>query len=119
MTPWSSAPIALTTASERAGSASVALSSMLRRGAAIARRQYTAAPRGTFPAMEGVTVVDHVLLGRLLSILRDKDTPHRVFRETMTDAALILGYESMRSLRGEAIRVRTPLEEADGVKLAD
>ena len=50
--------------------------------------------------MEGVTVVDHVLLGRLLSILRDKDTPHRVFRETMTDAALILGYESMRSLRG-------------------
>ncbi len=37
--------------------------------------------------MDGVTVVDHVLLRRLLSILRDKDTPHRVFRETMTDAA--------------------------------
>jgi uracil phosphoribosyltransferase len=69
--------------------------------------------------MEGVTVVDHVLLGRLLSILRDKDTPHRVFRETMTDAALILGYESMRSLGATAIEVETPLETAAGITLAD
>jgi uracil phosphoribosyltransferase len=69
--------------------------------------------------MEGVTVVDHVLLGRLLSILRDKHTPHRVFRETMTDAALILGYESMRSLRSAEIQVETPLETTQGTKLAD
>jgi uracil phosphoribosyltransferase len=69
--------------------------------------------------MEGVKVVDHVLLGRLLSILRDRHTPHRVFRETMTDAALILGYEAMRSLRPEPIEVETPLESAAGIKLAD
>src|ERR1700750_1705997 len=69
--------------------------------------------------MEGVTVVDHVLLERLLSILRDRDTPHRVFRETLTDAALILGYEAMRGLRGEEIHVETPLEGADGLRLAD
>jgi uracil phosphoribosyltransferase len=69
--------------------------------------------------MDGVTVVDHVLLRRSLSILRDKDTPHRVFRETMTDAALILGYEAMRTLRGEEISVETPLETAAGVRLAD
>ena len=69
--------------------------------------------------MGGVTVVDHVLLRRLLSILRDRHTPYRVFRETMTDAALILGYESMRTLRGEEIAVETPLEASAGVKLAD
>ena len=69
--------------------------------------------------MDGVTVVDHVLLARLLSILRDRDTPHRVFRETLTDAALILGYEAMRGLRGAEVRVQTPLEEAAGVRLAD
>jgi uracil phosphoribosyltransferase len=69
--------------------------------------------------MDGVTVVDHVLLRRLLSILRDKETPHRVFRETMTDAALILGYEAMRGLRAADVRVGTPLEETDGVTLAD
>ena len=69
--------------------------------------------------MDGVTVVDHVLLKRLLSILRDRDTPHRVFRETLTDAALILGYEAMRGLHGRDIHVETPLEGADGVRLAD
>src|SRR5919202_4562085 len=69
--------------------------------------------------MNGVTVVDHVLLARLLSILRDRDTPHRVFRETLTDAALILGYEAMRGLRGSDVRVETPLEGAAGVRLAD
>jgi uracil phosphoribosyltransferase len=69
--------------------------------------------------MDGVTVVDHVLLKRLLSILRDKATPHRVFRETLTDAALILGYEAMRGLRGEDVHVETPLEGADGTRLAD
>jgi uracil phosphoribosyltransferase len=69
--------------------------------------------------MEGVTVVDHVLLRRLLSILRDKDTPHRVFRETMTDAALILGYEAMRGLRGADVEIETPLERTPGLTLAD
>ncbi len=69
--------------------------------------------------MEGVTVVDHVLLKRLLSILRDETTPNRVFRETMTDAALILGYEAMRGLRGVEISLRTPLETAPGLRLAD
>src|SRR4051812_4227824 len=165
--PRSRAPRPRTTASERSGSGSDALSSMLRRGAATVptlvhpagrstrsggprpplpgegRRTRTTsmratAPAGsddrscrrrralraagctsTFPPMEGVTVVDHVLLKRLLSILRDKDTPHRVFRETLTDAALILGYEAMRGLRGEQVRVQTPLEESAGVRLAD
>src|SRR6478609_2114651 len=69
--------------------------------------------------MDGVTVVDHVLLARLLSILRDRDTSHRVFRETLTDAALILGYEAMRGLRRTDIEVETPLEPAAGVRLAD
>lgn len=69
--------------------------------------------------MEGVTVVDHVLLRRLVSILRDRATQHGVFRQTMADAAMILAYEAMRGLRPQAIEVRTPLETADGTRLAD
>ena len=79
-----------------------------------ARRSHLMHDTSTFRAMEGVTVVDHVLLRRLLSILRDKRTTHRVFRETMTDAALILGYEAMRGLRGAEIEVQTPLETRAG-----
>jgi uracil phosphoribosyltransferase len=70
-------------------------------------------------APEGVTVVDHVLLGRLVSILRDRYTPHGTFRQTLDDAAMILAYEAMRDLRTDAIEVETPLEPADGVRLAD
>src|SRR3954452_2675618 len=69
--------------------------------------------------MEGVTVVDHVLLRRLVSILRDRDTPHGVFRQTLDGAGMLLAYEAMRALRAEDLRVQTPLEEPDGVRLAD
>jgi uracil phosphoribosyltransferase len=69
--------------------------------------------------MEGVTVVDHVLLRRLVSILRDRTTPHGVFRQTLDDAAMILAYEAMRSLRADEFEVQTPLEPARAVRLAD
>jgi uracil phosphoribosyltransferase len=68
---------------------------------------------------EGVTVVDHVLLRRLVSILRDKTTPHGLFRQTLDEAAMILAYEAMRSLRVDDHEVQTPLEPAAGVRLAD
>jgi uracil phosphoribosyltransferase len=68
---------------------------------------------------DGVTVVDHVLLRRLVSILRDRDTPHGGFRQTLDDAAMILAYEAMRGLRPDEIEVQTPLEPAPGVRLAD
>jgi uracil phosphoribosyltransferase len=69
--------------------------------------------------MEGVTVVDHVLLRRLVSILRDRNTPHGNFRQTLDDAAMILAYEAMRALRPDEIDLETPLEGARGVRLAD
>jgi uracil phosphoribosyltransferase len=69
--------------------------------------------------MEGVTVVDHVLLRRLVSILRDRHTPHGVFRQTLDNAAMILAYEAMRGLRSDEYEVDTPLEGATGVRLAD
>src|SRR5689334_6608682 len=73
----------------------------------------------SLPRVEGVTVVDHVLLRRLVSLLRDRQTSHRVFRETLRDAATILGYEAMRTLRPQEIELETPLEAAPGVRLAD
>jgi uracil phosphoribosyltransferase len=68
---------------------------------------------------EGVTVVDHVLLRRLLTILRDKETPHGVFRQTLDEAAMILAYEAMRGLQPSEHDVLTPLEAAQGTSLAD
>jgi uracil phosphoribosyltransferase len=69
--------------------------------------------------MEGVTVADHVLLRRLVSILRDRTTPHGVFRQTLDDAGMILAYEAMRGLRWDDYEVETPLERSQAVRLTD
>lgn len=66
-----------------------------------------------------VTVVDHPLVARHLAVLRDRQTPSDVFRATLAEAATFLGYEALRDLRVREQDVRTPLETARGVRLAD
>lgn len=68
--------------------------------------------------MKNLTVVDHPLLRRDLSILRDKNTPHGLFRKTISDAAAILAYEAMRDLETREIEVETPLETTRGHQIA-
>ena len=66
-----------------------------------------------------LTVVDHPLLRRDLTILRDRNTPHGRFRETIGDAAAILAYEAMRDLPLVEKPLETPLEETAGYVLQD
>ncbi len=65
-----------------------------------------------------ITVVDHPLLQRAVTRLRDRETTHGDFRRTLSDAAAILAYEALRSLSVEPVSVRTPLETTEGVQLA-
>ncbi|HYE95193.1 MAG TPA: uracil phosphoribosyltransferase [Rubricoccaceae bacterium] len=65
-----------------------------------------------------LTVVDHPLLKRSLTVLRDARTPHGLFRQTLSDAASILAYEALRTLPVEEVPVETPLETAAGYRLA-
>lgn len=64
-------------------------------------------------------VVDHPLLKRDLTILRDRRTPHGRFRQTLGDAAAILAYEAMRDLPLVEEPVETPLETTGGFTLLD
>ena len=64
--------------------------------------------------MPDLTVVDHPLLKRDVTILRDKRTPYGRFRDVINDAASILAYESMRDLPLRETRVDTPLETTTG-----
>ena len=66
-----------------------------------------------------LTLVDHPLLKRDLTILRDRATPHGTFRKTLGDAAAILAYEAMRDLPLEEQPVETPLERTRGYRLAE
>ena len=65
-----------------------------------------------------VTVVDHPLVQHKLSILRDKRTPTKQFREIVHELALFEGYEATRDLPLEDIPVETPLTETTGKRIA-
>ena len=69
--------------------------------------------------MDGVTVVDHPLVARHLSVLRDAATPSGEFRRRLREAAMLIGFEALRDLRLEEIGVDTPLEATRGARLGD
>lgn len=66
-----------------------------------------------------LTLVDHPLLKRDLTILRSKSTAPGLFRKTISDAAAILAYEAMRDLQLTETEVETPLERTQGCELRD
>ena len=70
-----------------------------------------------------VTVVTHPLVQHKLSLLRDRRTGVKEFRELAGEVSLLLAYEAMRDLEVEALRFATPVEEGEfpmlsGKKLA-
>jgi uracil phosphoribosyltransferase len=69
--------------------------------------------------MTGVTVVDHPLVARHLSVLRDRATPSSDFRRRMSDVSMLLLYEALRDLRVREDEIDTPLETTGGMRLAD
>jgi uracil phosphoribosyltransferase len=69
--------------------------------------------------MENLSVVDHPLLKRDLTVLRRDETPHGQFRKTVSDAAAILAYEAMREIDLQETEIETPLETTTGYQIAD
>ena len=65
-----------------------------------------------------VKVVDHPLAGHLLLALRDQWTQPTLFRALTKRLTTVLMLEATRDLPTEATTIETPLEEAEGLKLA-
>ncbi len=68
-------------------------------------------------------ILDHPLLQHKLSILRDKNTGTKQFRELVSEIAMLMCYEGTRDLPLMDIEVETPMETAicksiEGRKLA-
>ena len=68
--------------------------------------------------MAKVTVIDHPLVHHKLSILRNKETPVKEFRELVGEIAGLMCYEATRNLRTEEILVETPITTAKCKQLA-
>ena len=69
--------------------------------------------------MKNLTIIDHPLIKRDLSILRDKKTNNHLFRTTLRRISSVMAFEVTRDLRLRHGVVFTPLEKTKGYALAD
>ncbi len=68
--------------------------------------------------MSKVCVFDHPLIQHKLSILRDKETSVKEFRELVSEIAMLMCYEATRDLPLEEVQVETPVAPATVKRIA-
>ena len=68
--------------------------------------------------MSKVCVFDHPLIQHKLSVLRDKNTSVKVFRELISEIAMLMCYEATRDLPLEEVEVETPVAVAKCRRIA-
>ncbi len=71
---------------------------------------------GQFP---NLFVSTHPAVLHKLALLRAETTEPKKFRELVREISWLVGYEALADAHVNTINVRTPLEEIEGVKLAD
>ncbi len=77
----------------------------------------TVRPKQQEAIVSGVVLVKHPLVQYHVTRLRDQTTPPPEFRNSVRCLAELMAYEATKDLPTVKKRVRTPLEEADGVAL--
>ena len=68
--------------------------------------------------MEGVTVVDHPLVQHKLTLLRDRTTSTKSFRELLKEIGMLLCYEITRDLPLADVDIETPLAPMKSPQIA-
>jgi uracil phosphoribosyltransferase len=68
-----------------------------------------------FPTLR---VVTHPLVQHKLTILRDRATPTKIFKELVEEIAMLMAYEATSDVEIEKIEVDTPLETCTGRQIA-
>lgn len=63
-------------------------------------------------------IVDHPLITHKLTIMRQKDTGSKDFRELLDEIAMLMGYELTRDLPLEDVEIETPLVPMTGRVMA-
>lgn len=61
--------------------------------------------------------VKHPLIGHKLTLVRDKTTGVKLFRELIGEITMFLAYEALRGIPVESVEVETPLAVAQGVRV--
>lgn len=64
-----------------------------------------------------LTVISHPLIRHKMTLLRDRRTGTRDFKQLVTEIAMLMAYEVTRDLPTEPLEVETPLERTTGIQV--
>lgn len=59
--------------------------------------------------MSKIVIFDHPLITHKVTMMRDKNTPSKDFRELLEEISLLMGYEVTRDLPMEEVEIETPI----------
>ena len=68
--------------------------------------------------MSQLHIVDHPLVTHKLSIMRNKKTGSKDFRELLDEIAMLMGYELTRDLPLEDIEIETPIQKMTAKRIS-
>ncbi len=63
-------------------------------------------------------LIDHPLIQHKLTIMRNKKTPSKDFRQLLDEISMLMGYEITRNLPLEEIEIETPIQRAKFNRIA-
>jgi len=69
-------------------------------------------------AFANLSVLEHPLISHKLTLLRDRRTPTRDFKQLVNEIAMLMAYEVTKDLPLEPLTIETPLESMQGVQVA-
>ena len=68
--------------------------------------------------MDTLTIARHPLIQHKVTLLRDRRTPTKIFKELLDEIAMLMAYEATSDLPLEPTEVDTPLEHTTGVRVS-
>jgi len=68
--------------------------------------------------MDTLTIARHPLIQHKVTLLRDRRTPTKIFKELLDEIAMLMAYEATSDLPLELTEVDTPLERTSGVRVS-
>ena len=71
------------------------------------------------PSLPNLTVLDHPLIQHKLTLLRDKSTSTRDFKQLVAEIAMLMAYEVTKHLPTDPVEIETPLERMTGRMVSD
>ena len=72
----------------------------------------------TTPEFPTLSLTPHPLVQHKLSLLRDRATPTKIFKELVDEIAMLMAYEATADLPLEPVPVDTPLEQTTGYRVS-